>query len=154
MFIIQDGIVEVLDFQGDDEIIYATLTQGQYFGELALLALTDVGSRRTAYVRAVGYVEVFVMHKNDLQLILATDSSLRFNLANRASKLLGDYTGVEEVVEPPAHKTLASVTAEVAELIKPSATRPRTALRPKSRMLLTRGSPRLPAAEAAYFKDL
>ena len=28
MFIIQDGIVEVLDFQGDEEIVFATLTTG------------------------------------------------------------------------------------------------------------------------------
>ena len=159
MFIIQDGIVEVLDFEGEDEIIYATLTQGmcdvmcdvagvtgrvagQYFGELALLSLTDIGSRRTAYVRAVGYVEVFVMHKEDLKLILASDSSLRFNLANRASKLLGNYTNVEEIVEPSQHKTLASLTKEVTELIKPSPTRPRSvAMRPKSRM--TSGSPHI-----------
>lgn len=91
MYIIQDGIVEVLDFQGDEEIVYATLTAGQYFGELALLSM-NVGSRRTAYVRSVGYAEVFVMHKSDLQSILASDSSLRINLANRASKLLGDIS--------------------------------------------------------------
>lgn len=90
MYIIQDGIVEVLDFHDDEEIVYAALTAGQYFGELALLSLTALGSRRTAYVRAVGFVEVFVLHKNELQPILASDSSLRQNLANRASKLLGD----------------------------------------------------------------
>ena len=63
----------------------------QYFGELALLS-QDIGSRRTAYVRAVGYAEVFVMHKEDIASILESDSSLRTNLANRASKLLGDLT--------------------------------------------------------------
>ena len=46
---------------------------GQYFGELALLALANVGSRRTAFVRSVGYTEVFVMHKDDMQLILESD---------------------------------------------------------------------------------
>jgi CRP-like cAMP-binding protein len=88
MFIIKSGIVEVLDFQDEEEIVYATLSHGpyaciahrqahsragQYFGELALLALANVGSRRTAFVRSVGYTEVFVMHKDDMQLILESD---------------------------------------------------------------------------------
>ena len=31
MFFIQDGIVEVLDFYDDEEIVYATLTAGLLF---------------------------------------------------------------------------------------------------------------------------
>lgn len=112
MFIIKSGIVEVLDFQGEEEVVYATLTQGlllsvgrllmvvltmclgtgQYFGELALLSLAHVGSRRTAYVRSVGYTEVFVMHKKEMQTILESDDTLRNNIITRASKLLGDMS--------------------------------------------------------------
>ena len=55
-------------------------------------------------MRAVGYTEVFVMHKADIQSILVSDSALRANLEKRATKLLGDMT----VSDPKASPKLES----------------------------------------------
>ena len=71
-------------------------------------------------MRAVGYTEVFVMHKEDLQSILNTDSSLRNNLANRASKLLGDINA--GATSPKlARKSFATVAQEFSAMSKTDA---------------------------------
>ena len=49
-------------------------------------------------MRSVGFTEVFVLHKNDLQVVLAADPSLRWNLVARATKLVGELN--EQDVKP------------------------------------------------------
>ena len=53
-------------------MVGATLTEGNYFGEISLLELDDQGAsnRRNANVRSVGYSELLVLSKCDLTQVL------------------------------------------------------------------------------------
>lgn len=64
MFFISHGEVEVLDATGN--IVYATLTSGQFFGEIAILLSTP----RTATVRAKAYCDLYVLDKETFDHIL------------------------------------------------------------------------------------
>lgn len=56
MFFISRGTVEVVS--ADDKVVYATLTTGDFFGEIALL----LREPRTASVRAVDYCDLYVLN--------------------------------------------------------------------------------------------
>ncbi len=64
MFFIAHGEVEVMN--DDGSIVYATLTNGQFFGEIAILLSTS----RTATVRAKVYCDLYVLHKDTFDRIL------------------------------------------------------------------------------------
>ncbi|OQX29676.1 MAG: hypothetical protein B0D92_02550 [Spirochaeta sp. LUC14_002_19_P3] len=64
MFFINIGKVEVLN--EDASIYYATLTSGQFFGEIALLLSTP----RTATVKAKGYCDLYKLEKKTFDSIL------------------------------------------------------------------------------------
>ena len=54
-----------------DATVVATLTEGNYFGEISLLKLADGCNRRNADVRSVGYSELLVLSKRDLIQVLS-----------------------------------------------------------------------------------
>ena len=64
MFFISNGTVNVI---GDDpDVIYATVTEGGFFGEMALLRQEP----RTASVRAHDYCELYVLSKENFDVVL------------------------------------------------------------------------------------
>eukprot|EP00817_Percolomonadidae_sp_ATCC50343_P007980 CAMPEP_0117433750 /NCGR_PEP_ID=MMETSP0758-20121206/13043_1 /TAXON_ID=63605 /ORGANISM="Percolomonas cosmopolitus, Strain AE-1 (ATCC 50343)" /LENGTH=408 /DNA_ID=CAMNT_0005224589 /DNA_START=247 /DNA_END=1470 /DNA_ORIENTATION=- len=65
MYFIKSGTVEVVDETG--EIVYATLTEGQFFGAVAL---TSKDSRRTASIRGATRCELFCLTQDDFDHIL------------------------------------------------------------------------------------
>ena len=59
----------------DAGTVVATLTEGNYFGEISLLELDDQGAsnRRNADVRSLGYSELLVLSKIDLTQVYICD---------------------------------------------------------------------------------
>ena len=47
-------------------MVVATLTEGNYFGEISLLKLDEGQNRRTADVVSLGYSELLCLSKKDL----------------------------------------------------------------------------------------
>ncbi|MBI9101108.1 MAG: ion transporter [Spirochaetales bacterium] len=64
MFFISKGSVDVVS--EDEKIVYATLTDGAFFGEIALLLSTP----RTATIKAKDYCDLYSLHKDTFQKIL------------------------------------------------------------------------------------
>jgi voltage-gated potassium channel len=65
MYFISRGSVEVVSKDG--KTIFATLTEGNYFGEIALL----MSQPRNASIRAVDYVDLYSLERDTLELILS-----------------------------------------------------------------------------------
>ncbi|XP_053375115.1 cGMP-gated cation channel alpha-1-like isoform X2 [Mercenaria mercenaria] len=63
MFIIADGVVEIL---GDSGTVLTQMSTGDFFGEIGILNLDGGINRRTADVRSVGYSELFVLSREDV----------------------------------------------------------------------------------------
>lgn len=72
MFIVNHGKVEIMvpNPQTGHRTVVATLTPGNYFGEISLLKLDEGQNRRTADVRAVGYSELLRLSRKDLMSAL------------------------------------------------------------------------------------
>ncbi|KAL9957859.1 hypothetical protein ACROYT_G034809 [Oculina patagonica] len=68
MYIINNGKVEVVipDSNTGEEVVVASLTEGNYFGEISLLRLDEGKNRRSADVRSVGYSELLCLCQKDL----------------------------------------------------------------------------------------
>lgn len=68
MYIINNGRVEVVitDSSTNEEVVVASLTEGNYFGEISLLRLDEGKNRRSADVRSVGYSELLCLSQKDL----------------------------------------------------------------------------------------
>ncbi|XP_068748338.1 cyclic nucleotide-gated channel alpha-3-like isoform X2 [Montipora capricornis] len=63
MYVIINGKIEVTGDQGQ---VLKVLSGGDFFGEIGILSLSEGQNRRTADVRTVGYVECFVLSKEDV----------------------------------------------------------------------------------------
>lgn len=86
MYIIKSGLLEVV---GDDGYtVYATLTEGSYFGEISILNLGNSENRRTANVLSVGYSDIFCLSKNDLLDALTEYPEAKALLEERGKRTL------------------------------------------------------------------
>jgi len=87
MFIIIGGKVKICIYgEQNKEQIVATLGSGDYFGEMALLT----GETRSASVIAVEPSEMFVLHKNDFDVILEKYPSISLSMGKIVSQRLRD----------------------------------------------------------------
>lgn len=81
MFFVQRGTVEVLD--SDEKTVRAVLTEGDYFGEIALIESVH----RTATIRARDYCDLYSLHKNEFEMVLHKypdfEATLRTTVAER-----------------------------------------------------------------------
>lgn len=64
MYFISKGVVEIVS--GDGSNVYATLTDGDFFGEIALVT----NQPRTASVRAADYCDLYTLDKKTLERVL------------------------------------------------------------------------------------
>lgn len=81
MYVIQEGQVEVLLEDGDNEVHLHRLTAGEFFGEMAVFD-RDV---RSATVRASGEVRVLTVDKKNFMRRVHEDPSLAFRLVETMS---------------------------------------------------------------------
>ncbi|XP_064623533.1 cyclic nucleotide-gated channel rod photoreceptor subunit alpha-like isoform X2 [Lineus longissimus] len=73
MYIINHGKVEILvnsPSQPSGKMVVATLSEGNYFGEISLLKLDAGQNKRTADVRSVGYSELLCLSRKELMSAL------------------------------------------------------------------------------------
>ena len=86
MYIIISGKVEIRisNEDGGAEQVVATLGSGDYFGEMALLS----GETRSASVVAIEPCEMFLLHKNDFDVILEKYPSISLSMGKIVSKRL------------------------------------------------------------------
>ncbi|XP_048582383.1 cGMP-gated cation channel alpha-1 isoform X2 [Nematostella vectensis] len=63
MYVIIDGKIEVVGEVGQ---VLKVLSGGDFFGEIGILSLSEGQNRRTADIRTIGYVECFVLSKEDV----------------------------------------------------------------------------------------
>ena len=86
MFIIQGGQVQVLGGLNKKKVL-VTLGQGSVFGEIALLGVGGM-NKRTADVISKGFSNLFVLQKDDLELVLKDYPDAKQILNARACRLM------------------------------------------------------------------
>ncbi|KAM6908073.1 cyclic nucleotide-gated channel beta-3-like [Lycodopsis pacificus] len=87
MYVIKSGAVQVVGGP-DNSIVFVTLKAGCVFGEISLLqSAKNGGNRRTANVKAHGFVNLFVLEKKDLFDILIHYPESQKVLARKGRKL-------------------------------------------------------------------
>lgn len=85
MYIIITGNVNICIYAADgNEQVVATLGPGDYFGEMALLT----GEPRSATVKTSEPAEMFLLYKNDFDIILERFPSISLNMGKIVSKRL------------------------------------------------------------------
>ncbi|MFW6368691.1 MAG: ion transporter [Spirochaetota bacterium] len=86
MFFISKGSVEVVS--ADMQTVYATLTEGQFFGEIAVLLSTE----RTATIRAIDYCDLYKLDQTTFSDVIekypAFEKSIR-DMAEQRRRELG-----------------------------------------------------------------
>lgn len=80
MFFISHGRVEVISEDGAE--VYATLNEGNFFGEIALLTMEP----RTATIRAADYCDLYVLHKKVFDRVLEKYPEFSENIRLQAEK--------------------------------------------------------------------
>ena len=86
MFIIQSGQVHVMGGLDGTKVL-CTLAEGSVFGEIALLGVGGM-NKRTADVLSVGFSNLFVLQKEDLEEVLEDYPDAKRILNVRARKLM------------------------------------------------------------------
>lgn len=80
MYFISRGRVEVVSKDG--KTIFATLTEGNYFGEIALL----MSQPRNASIRAVDYVDLYLLERDALESVLKKFPDFQAHIHELAAK--------------------------------------------------------------------
>jgi hypothetical protein len=122
-YVILSGTVDVIKRSGSNEMIMATLGQGQVFGEMGLIE----DRHRSATVRARSELEVRTINRESFNELLRTKPSILipimkslFERLRQVSDLLAEKMG-DEVQETRKEKTwqviIEGQTAEARELL-------------------------------------
>jgi hypothetical protein len=92
MFIVRDGKLAVTTDYGD---LIIMLGEGDYFGEISLLAVNE-SNRRTANVFSVGYSELLILTKLDLEEPFLEHPEFKAALIERATVRLNQALSKQE----------------------------------------------------------
>ena len=82
MYIIKSGSVDVVKSDGDRDIILATLSRGDFFGEMAILE----NIYRTATVKAKETSRLIVLTTGNFMIKLKKDPTFAFQIMQKMSK--------------------------------------------------------------------
>ena len=98
MYFIKSGRLVVVS--DDGEKVFATLSEGKYFGELSILNIPGMksGNRRTANVKSVGFTNLFCLTKIDLWQVLAEYPIARATLLEKGKAILRKDNLLDEEV--------------------------------------------------------
>jgi CRP/FNR family transcriptional regulator len=88
MFVIQDGLVEVVSETGQGDVRLALRGKGDFFGEMAVFE-REV---RSATVRALGDARVLTIDKKNFLSRIYEDPSLAFHLLQTMSSRIRDLS--------------------------------------------------------------
>lgn len=81
MYVIQEGLVEIVKETDRGEVLLAIRSQGEFFGEMAIFE----HEQRSATVRAIGDAQVLTIDKKSLLRRIHEDPSLAFHLIQAMS---------------------------------------------------------------------
>jgi len=84
LFVIQDGKVEVIYENGDQQLKLAELGEAEFFGEMGLFE-KDV---RSCTVKAVGDAKILTVDKKNFYKTIQNDPSIAYRLLEKMSKRL------------------------------------------------------------------
>ncbi len=82
MYIIKSGSVDVIKSDGDIEIILATLSRGDFFGEMAILE----NIYRTATVKAREKSQLIILTTGNFMIKLKKDPTFAFQIMQKMSR--------------------------------------------------------------------
>ena len=103
MFFISKGTVEVVSDDGSQ--VFATLTEGNFFGEIALLTMEP----RTASIRAADYCDLFTLDKNTFEMVLERYPEFAEKMHDMAKKRQTDRTDTKQPPEDDDSDSSSSV---------------------------------------------
>ncbi|XP_077503524.1 cyclic nucleotide-gated ion channel subunit B [Amblyomma americanum] len=119
MYIVNKGVINVIGGENNN-VVLATLTEGSVFGEVSLLGLPGF-NRRTADVLSVGFSNLFVLSKDDLNDVLHDYPDVEAMLRRKAkSQMMKNQASNEKTLESKARRIHAE------PIIKTPPARPKT----------------------------
>lgn len=104
MYFIKSGKLNVVNDDGSR--VFATLTEGSFFGEISILDIpgSKSGNRRTANIRSVGYSDLFCLTKADLWQALAEYPLAKKALLEKGKSLLRKDNLINEEIAAEAEE--------------------------------------------------
>ncbi|CAN7992143.1 unnamed protein product [Ixodes hexagonus] len=119
MYIVNKGVINVMGGENNN-VVLATLTEGSVFGEVSLLGLPGF-NRRTADVVSVGFSNLFVLSKDDLNDVLHYYPDVEVMLRRKAkSQMRKNQVSNEKMLERKGRRL------RVEPIIKTPQKRPKT----------------------------
>ncbi|CAL8070629.1 unnamed protein product [Orchesella dallaii] len=100
MFIVKSGKIQVIGGACGTQVL-ASLGEGSVFGEIALLGIGGM-NKRTADVRAAGFVNLFVLSKADLNAAIRDYPEAQEEMRRKAKKLMKEKIKKERATPSPA----------------------------------------------------
>ena len=95
MYVVQEGLVEIVNESDRDEVLLALRGKGEFFGEMAIFEQAV----RSATVRALGEARVLTIDKKNFLRRVYEDPSLAFHIAQilsaRIRELSADVSSLQ-----------------------------------------------------------
>ncbi|XP_036369310.1 serine-rich adhesin for platelets-like isoform X1 [Octopus sinensis] len=98
MFIIADGVVEIISDRGT---VLTSMSSGDFFGEIGILNLHGGINRRTADVRSLGYSELFVLSREDVLAALKDQPDAELIIREYGQKRLKEIEAHNKKMSDP-----------------------------------------------------